>query len=278
VRTYDILNAGPRHRFTVSGVLVHNCGYSGGLNAMSAACRMYQLELTDKEKRGMVKGWRKANKPITEFWKAVGEGMIEAVENPATWVRISRNIRAGVTGVLGYRELILELPSKRRLHYPYPEVRPVYKVKRPRPLKPGETLDEDDDGMEWTEITYAQAVDYNLGDGTLRDGVWKTAEVTYFGQIKGSVTWGRIRLSPGTAVENLCQAVAGDFLNHGAIQADKAGYDVSMTIHDQLVCEYHPERGNTIEGLVEALCTQPSWAPGMPLDAVGGLTEFLTKD
>ncbi len=35
-RVYDIINAGPRHRFTVSGVLVHNCGYGGGVNALKA--------------------------------------------------------------------------------------------------------------------------------------------------------------------------------------------------------------------------------------------------
>lgn len=79
-------------------------------------------------------------------------------------------------------------------------------------------------------------------------------------------------------MENLCQSVAGDFLNHGAIQADRAGYDIALTVHDQLVTEYHPERGNSVAGLVEALCTLPDWAAGMPLDAVGSVTEFLTKD
>ena len=36
-RVYDLLNAGPRHRFTVSGRLVHNClalGYAGGAGAL----------------------------------------------------------------------------------------------------------------------------------------------------------------------------------------------------------------------------------------------------
>ncbi|NBK26652.1 MAG: hypothetical protein EOM68_32170, partial [Spirochaetia bacterium] len=33
---YDILNAGSHHRFTVSGVLVHNCGYGGSVGALKA--------------------------------------------------------------------------------------------------------------------------------------------------------------------------------------------------------------------------------------------------
>jgi DNA polymerase len=264
-----------KHQRTLAKAMVLACGYSGGKGAMDAACKMYQLELTDKEKRRMVKDWRKANKPITEFWKEVGDGVVEAVQNPGKWIRITHNVRAGSTGELGYRELVLELPSKRRLHYPFPGVRPVYKIKRLRELKPGEELDDDDDGKEWVEIPLVQAL---APDGELRDGVWKTQEVTYWGQLKGSVNWGHVRFSGGTAVENLCQAVAGDFLNHGALMADRAGYDIALTVHDQLVTEYHPERGNSVEGLVAALCTLPPWAGNMPLDAVGSITEFLTKD
>ena len=35
-RVYDILNAGPHHRFTVSDCLVHNCGYGGSVGALKA--------------------------------------------------------------------------------------------------------------------------------------------------------------------------------------------------------------------------------------------------
>ena len=35
-RVYDLKNAGPNHRFTVSGKLVHNCGYGGSVGAMKA--------------------------------------------------------------------------------------------------------------------------------------------------------------------------------------------------------------------------------------------------
>ena len=34
VRVYDIRNAGRHHRFTVSGRLVHNCGYGGSVGAL----------------------------------------------------------------------------------------------------------------------------------------------------------------------------------------------------------------------------------------------------
>lgn len=43
-RVYDLLNAGPRHRFTVSGKLVHNCGF-GIINGISAHGLAIQLIL-----------------------------------------------------------------------------------------------------------------------------------------------------------------------------------------------------------------------------------------
>src|SRR5690554_2477385 len=64
---YDILNAGDHHRFTVSGVLVHNCGYGGSVGALKA---MGALEsgMTEDELKPLVDAWRQSNPNIVEFW------------------------------------------------------------------------------------------------------------------------------------------------------------------------------------------------------------------
>jgi len=259
-------------------VIVLGCQFGGGLDAMHMACAAYNITLPDKEKRRIVKAWRQANKEITAMWKLMQDAAVEAVLNPGTWVRVNDKCRFGVTGKLGYRVLVMELPSKRHLQYPYPEVKKIYKIRRPKKRKAPLTDAEEDieeDGMEWVDIPKHQAVDAN---GDTYDGVWETYELSYFGQFRGSQQWGRVRTWGSRLAENITQAVAGDFLTLGAIEAEKRGYEQVLTVHDQLLTEYHPERGNSVEGLVGALCTLPKWAPDFPLDAVGNLADFYTKD
>ncbi len=67
VAVYDLVNAGPRHRFTVSGVLVHNClalGYNGGIGSLQAM----GAEGSDEKLQYLVTQWRNANPAIVQFW------------------------------------------------------------------------------------------------------------------------------------------------------------------------------------------------------------------
>lgn len=66
VPVYDILNAGPRHRYTVSGCLVHNCGYQGGIGAMKAMDRGGSIP--EEELQAVVDAWRNANPSIVRLW------------------------------------------------------------------------------------------------------------------------------------------------------------------------------------------------------------------
>ncbi|NCB66449.1 MAG: hypothetical protein EOM48_09815, partial [Bacilli bacterium] len=112
---YDILNAGSHHRFTVSGVLVHNCGYGGSVGALKA---MGALEsgMTEEELKPLVDAWRKSNPNIVRFWWAVDEAVKEAVRNKTT---------SGTHGIrFSYESgfLFIALPSGRRLSYVKPRI------------------------------------------------------------------------------------------------------------------------------------------------------------
>jgi len=79
VAVFDILNAGPNHRFTISNVLVHNCGYQGGPNAL---IKMGALEMGLKEKElpAIIKMWRNANPAIVQLWQTVNDAALRAVK------------------------------------------------------------------------------------------------------------------------------------------------------------------------------------------------------
>lgn len=255
-------------------VIVLACQYGGGVSAMDTACAMYGVTLTRKEKKETVKKWRKANPEIVAMWGHMQDAAVKAIQNPGTWVRANDKCRFGVDNKLGYRVLVMELPSGRRLQYPFPEVKEVFKVRRRKAVE-ADAEDPDIDEMEWVDIPRHQATG---PDGSLYDGVWQTHEISYYGQPPTGVNWGRIRTYGSRLCENETQSVSGDFLLLGTLNAERCGYEPVVTIHDQLLSDYNPERGDSVDGMVEALCKLPSWAKDFPLNAVGGLTEFYTKD
>ncbi len=111
-RVYDIINAGPRHRFTVSGVLVHNCGYGGGVNALKAF-GADKMGMTDEEMQDVVDKWRDSNANVAAWWKTMENAAVRAVARQVETVdkigKIAFSFEKGV--------LFMKLPSGRRLAY-----------------------------------------------------------------------------------------------------------------------------------------------------------------
>jgi len=112
---YDILNAGTHHRLTVSGALVHNCGYGGSVGALKA---MGALEsgMTEEELKPLVDAWRQSNPNIVKFWWDVDEAVKQAVRNKAA------TSTHGVRFAYESGFLFITLPSGRRLAYVKPRI------------------------------------------------------------------------------------------------------------------------------------------------------------
>lgn len=111
VRVYDIRNAGRRHRFTVSGVLVHNCGYQGGVGAMKAMDR--EGAIPEEELQAVVEQWRTANPKIVKLWRTC-----ELAAKAAIRERRPVKINGGRI-TIGYinGNLFIRLPNGRKLCY-----------------------------------------------------------------------------------------------------------------------------------------------------------------
>ena len=114
-RVYDLKNAGPNHRFTVSGKLVHNCGYGGSVGAMKAM-GADSLGLSDAELKQIVTDWREASPHITELWWAVDRAIKKAIKEKTTTEThgLKMSYEAGF--------LFIKLPSGRRLAYAKPRI------------------------------------------------------------------------------------------------------------------------------------------------------------
>ena len=114
-RVYDIRNAGPNHRFTVSDCLVHNCGYGGGVGAMIAMGAI-DSGMKEEELQPMVDYWRQANPNIVKLWYAFDRAAKKAIKEKTT--TDVRGIR--FTYQSGF--LFMTLPSGRRLAYVKPRI------------------------------------------------------------------------------------------------------------------------------------------------------------
>jgi len=114
-KVYDILNTGAHHRFTVSGKLVHNCGYGGSVGALKA---MGALEsgMAEAELKPLVDAWRQSNPNIVRFWWAVDGAVKDAVRD-----KTSTNTH-GIRFSYESGFLFITLPSGRRLAYVKPRI------------------------------------------------------------------------------------------------------------------------------------------------------------
>ena len=112
---YDIRNAGKHHRFTVSGHLVHNCGYGGSVGALKAMGAL-NYGLQEEELKPLVDAWRLSNPHITKFWWDVDKAA-------STCVR--KRTATETHGIRFYYQsgmMFVELPSGRRLVYVKPKM------------------------------------------------------------------------------------------------------------------------------------------------------------
>lgn len=114
-RVYDIRNAGKYHRFTVSGKLVHNCGYGGSTGALKMMGAL-DMGLEETELKPLVDSWRKSNPRIVQLWwdvdKAVKLCVKERTSSESHGIRFSYES--------GF--LFITLPSGRKLAYVKPRI------------------------------------------------------------------------------------------------------------------------------------------------------------
>ena len=226
VDVYDIRNAGPQHRYTAEGVLVHNCGYRGGVGAMLAMGGRKVLPPSAPEDevrrrlKEIVDAWRNHSPAVRRFWS-----QLERIINTGGAVDTGL-VSIEVKG----QDRYVWLPSKRPI---------VYRGLTRRWKQP---LD-----IDGTPLGPARLVPHVINTGGDR------ARVPYK------------PLHGGIITENIVQAVARDILVQALRNLEEAGWPVVTHIHDEVVCEI-PENRRGLEEteliteVSEIMCRPPAWA------------------
>ena len=199
-----------------------------------------------KECNRIVKDYRARYSKYPETWKAMEDAAKAAIRDGG--VHWAADGKIGFTRIktAGVVYLAMRLPSGRRLYYPHPEIRSVFKK-------------YDEEEMEEDPWKYEKG------------GYW-IEQISFYGKEQG--VWRRIYTWGSKLWENFCQSVGVDLLVYGCLQAEKAGYDIFMIVHDQaLAHDTLP-----IEGYLEHLCAKQPWAETFPLEADGAVHPYYLKE
>jgi DNA polymerase len=218
------------------GKVVELLGGYGG--GVNAYIRMGALKmgLTEEEIPDLVQKWRAANPNIKAFWSKCEFAAKQAISYPGQRYGVNNKLEFFCARTAGMNYLFLKLPSGRHLAYPEPK-------------------------LEKTNSSWGEVID----------------SITFYGQIPmKKTTWTRLSTWGSKIAENVAQAVSADVMAQGAVNCEKAGYEINALIHDEALAYHKP--GQTPEEFSRLLTTVPDWAKGLPLAAPGGLVNYYRKD
>ena len=243
-QVYDIINAGPRNRFTVSGVLVHNCGYQGGIGAMKAMDRGGSIP--EEELQAVVDAWRSANPRIVKLWRDYEEAAKTAIRERRTvirWIKTSERPAGDLEST----------PTKQCVAFSY------------------------HDGCLFVQLPGGRKICYQDAWVKLNPNTGRES-IVYMGVNQETKRWGEAETYGGKLVENVTQAVARDCLAHAMLRVSAEGYHIVMHVHDEMIVDVPNEDTEAAAKITQIMSEAPDWAPGLPLRGETYETPFYKKD
>jgi DNA polymerase len=237
----EIQNPSPERDF--GKVVELACQFGLGVDGFIRTCAKFGIECDeDKAHRSVHEYYRPTHDKIVTRWWLHDNWMRDAIaypttqQGPWTFKRVS-----------GFNYLLLRLPSGRSLAFPDP------KIERREP-----------NAKERAEMAEGKVYPDK-----------RFLEITYWGQLPMSATWGRVKLHGSLGFQNEVQAIAADFMAHGAITAESRGMPPFMLVHDQGVTLRN--KSQTAEMFAAALADLPSWATGFPMKVEAKIHPWFRK-
>lgn len=229
------------------------CGFAGGVKALQAMARLYNIKLTDEQAEQIKQRWRLANPKIEQFWHAlnyaalmcmnspIGEKIsVAAVQRMRSSSGEDNHINEGLWFKRNRRALALRVPNGGALIYWYPELRDVV--------------------TPWGETRKA---------------------VTFMAEDSQKHIWVRHSGYGGLFCENVCQKVARDIMAAALVRLDQRGLDPRLTVHDEAVCQIPwslcPTADEAKDLVEQEMMVPLSWTAGLPIAADGSAAQRYLK-
>lgn len=253
-RLYDIRNAGRHHRFTVSGKLVHNCGYQGGVGAMKRMDKGGSIP--EEELQSVVDQWRSANPHIVKFWRDC--------ENAAkTAIREKRSVRRGIRLQIDPEEIRVREYAAQSWVRPYSvrENCSIFFTYRDKNL--------------YIKLPSGRSICY--WNARLKEDPTGKESIVFM-SVNTARQWAEEETYGGKITENITQAVARDCLAETIRNVSAMGYEIVMHVHDEIIVDAPVSDTSAYQNILETMKSPIPWAPGLPLNADGYVCDYYRKD
>lgn len=201
--------------------------------------------------------WREAHPKTVAFWVELEDAVLCAIRNPGKAYWAGANVR--------------------------PDGRKALKIVRTK-AKHDPTFDEERDDPNaagwWLKIELpsgrimsypgiALSVTTEIDEDT---GKKRTStRIKYQGENQTTRQWGFQYTYGGKLTENIVQALCRDILAWSMPGVEAAGYEIVLSVHDELITEVPDTDDYTTEELCALMCDLPIWAKGFPLAAEGDI-------
>lgn len=208
------------------------CGYQMGANAFVAYCDNVDLILDPEEAKHIVRQYREGHPELADW-------------NIGLWARAERAAIAAVEN----EGRVFQLANCGISYH-------VHRI---------------DSERYWLICTLPSGRHIAYYRPKLQHGVaWGKPKTTLTFRTEWAGRSYREQTYGGKLVENFVQATARDICAVGALNAERAGYNVIGLVHDETITEVPLDFGSA-EDLAAHLCRMPDWITDLPVEAEGAV-------
>lgn len=235
-------------------------GYEGGVGAFLTFAAAYGIDLEAMADQAL---------------DAIPQEIINESNSALAWTRLNKRDTFGLSD----RAWIVCDSFKRSWRYAHPAIASTWgrlgnavreAIGRPGNTIPCDSLKVHKSGA-WLRIVLPSGRSLCYPSAALDGDV-----ITYMGTNQYSRKWSRLNTYGGKLFENVCQAVARDVMTANMPHIEAAGYQIVLTVHDEVICEAPDSDEFNAAHLSALLAAPPSWAQDMPL-AAGGFEAYRYK-